>query len=394
MPPQPEILFPGRRTQSDYKINWGQLRHGLGGGTMGDADPSTSSAEFFRQVLIPRNTLLFSEAPRLELPDLLELRASLLSAKDAGGLKRDLNLLEISEETIRAVDELHGPEALFRLFFLAGATDTREFRQYLHVIDFGINLRKNMWINDPEPIVCDNERLCSGGQLERFNHRLLSPSLSRKLYTAGDTFGSTVYGIGGPKILVSLPLIGADEYGYDAYTNGIDVVTSLQLRGFYGRFRLFDKLDALNAWKAGYPTWLLWFSMNASHSDLVVFVRREGDDLSRAQEQEVSVTPDRVQKKEVVCDARELSWARNDGKAASKEPRVQVHFDQQGKMISKQHYEAEELERSGASEMLETYVENCVPDGTLAVVDESGDVSQYPESHEMYSLSAAWDRAT
>jgi hypothetical protein len=87
-----------------------------------------------------------------------------------------------------------------------------------------------------------------------------------------------VYGLGGPRILVSHPFQGRTEDIYDLYANSIDVVTSLCLRGYRGTFHLLDYLPGLNPEIEGVPAWALWFSIIAAHSDLIIFVKEfEGD---------------------------------------------------------------------------------------------------------------------
>jgi len=70
--------------------------------------------------------------------------------------------------------------------------------------------------------------------LSRLNLNVLRPSLSRKIYNPGRHEGYVVYGLGGPRILVSYPFHGATDEEYDVYTNSIDAVTSLTMRGYHG----------------------------------------------------------------------------------------------------------------------------------------------------------------
>jgi hypothetical protein len=135
--------------------------------------------------------------------------------------------------------------------------------------------------------------------------------------------------------------------------------------------------------------------MVACHSDLVVFVHRNDEDLSSAQQNEVLFTPDRVQKVDLVFGANELSWAAPaDREAPSHQDREVFYFDEGGRSISRLEYDAEELRRSGSSEFLDSYPDAWVRDGMLAVVDEAGHLSYYRESDELYSLSEASDRVS
>ncbi len=119
----------------------------------------------------------------------------------------------------------------------------------------------------------DNERLPAGDVVGDFNCNVLQPSLSRKLYNPGRHPGYLVYGLGGPRILVSHPFRGATGELYDVYANSADVVTSLILDGYNGSFLFLDNLVGLNTDVRGVPAWLVWFSLIAVHSDIVLFIR-------------------------------------------------------------------------------------------------------------------------
>jgi hypothetical protein len=90
------------------------------------------------------------------------------------------------------------------------------------------------------------------------------------------------------------------------------VVTSLMVRGYFGTFLLLDSLEGLNRQHFGQPGWLIWFSIIAAHSDLVLFVREKGKALSGSQLQEAAFTPNRVGKKIVELNSGELTWAKQD----------------------------------------------------------------------------------
>ena len=47
----------------------------------------------------------------------------------------------------------------------------------------------------------------------------------------------------------------------------------------------------------GVPAWLIWFSVIAAHSDIVLFVKEYEEDFGLAQQREIEFTPDRIQKK-------------------------------------------------------------------------------------------------
>jgi hypothetical protein len=157
---------------------------------------------------------------------------------------------------------------------------------------------------------CDNNKLPQCEDLAKFNSHVISPSLSRKLYRPGLNHGFLVYGLGGPKILISHPFQGIRGDKYDLYNNSSEVISTLHNQGYYGRLLLFDYVPGLNFEIQGVPAWVLWFSIIAAHSDLVLFIKEYDQGFSQAQKQEIEFTPDRVQKKIVEIPHQDFIWTK------------------------------------------------------------------------------------
>jgi hypothetical protein len=227
---------------------------------------------------------------------------------------------------------------------------------------------------DPVELACDNDRLPQSDRLTEFNSTVLQPSLARKLYNPGRHPGYLVYGLGGPKILVSHPFRGAKGELYDIYGNSLDVVTSLMMRGYRGTFLFFDYLPGLNFEMEGVPAWLLWFSLVAGHSDLVVFVKYGGE-FGRSQEFEAEFTPNRVQKKIVEIPDGELQWA-------EEHEFREIDFYAAGEAGSTKE-DFYRVEAEHAKPFLDGYVHPGVPDALIRI-DESGQAMQFPLDYPMY----------
>ena len=226
---------------------------------------------------------------------------------------------------------------------------------------------------------CDNETLPQSPRLERFNTNLIQPSLSRKLYRAGRHHGSLVYGFGGPRILVSHPFQGSTRDIYDVYNNSLDVVTSLNLRGIEGTFHFLDNLPGLNFDVGGVPAWLIWFSVIAAHSDIVLFVKEYEEDFGLAQQREIEFTPDRIQKKVIEIPHTELKWAKE---TELKDVPV-MYIGRNGAMTEGEWFG---MEAEHARPFVENYVAPIpgLPRDTLVRLDEAGVPRMYPLDYPVY----------
>ena len=287
------------------------------------------------------------------------------------------NLGSVSESMLTDVAAAYGEGGLFQLAGLAMSLDEGEFQHFFSVTRDWLAIRSTITSNEVMPLAPDNEMLRQSPEGALLALNVLQPSLSRKLYRAGRHHGSLVYGLGGPRILVSHPFRGRSGDIYDVYNNSLDVVTSLYMRGFDGAFHFLDYLPGLEAKVNGVPGWLAWFSIIAAHSDLIVFIRDPEAGFRTAQRQEIEFTPDRVHKKIVDVPRAELTWAKTSD--AAELPRMYVG---EGGMMSEEEWFAMEAEH--AMPFIESYSDGGFPQDRLFVLDEAGEVSQYPLGYPVY----------
>lgn len=327
------------------------------------------------KLLIKKNVLLRGGEPTLSLEDALRMRDALRAEHLAD---KNLVQLESALSSVEAVHMLYGESGLFRLFFFASANRNDDFDHFYEVIAWIMALAQMSRPDQEYALQCDNQRLPEGVDLLRFNSHVMIPSLSRKLYNPGRHFGYLVYGIGGPRILVSLPFKGATSSMYDVYTHSVDVATSLITRGYHGSFLFLDNLPGLNREIEGVPSWLLWFSLIAAHSDLVIYISIDNK-LTSAQMQEAAYTPDRVQKKIVDMPGRELRWAEQSKEL---DPSRTIWIVE-GKTVTWDEYL--EYEASHAKPLLEGYSQPIGRrDGLIRFDAESGETKLYPWDYPLY----------
>jgi hypothetical protein len=306
----------------------------------------------------------------------------------AEGKNAQLNLAKVSEEAIAQVHEHWGESGLLQLLILAMSTDAREFDHFYGLTKGILALENEIDGGKTQSIQYDNASLPSGNRLSAFATNVLNPSLSRKLYRAGTHHGSLVYGLGGPRILVSHPFQGYDpDIFYDVYANSIDVVTSLNLRGYHGTFHFLDHMPGLDYELAGFPAWALWFSVIATHSDIVLFVKEYEGAFGKSQQLEVALTPDRVRKKIVEIPHDELSWARKPDPIEGAE---KLYVTEQGS-ISKEEWNR--WEASHAAPFIDSYVAGRFPSDRLIVLREDR-VDEYPLDFPVYDPEANLGLAT
>ena len=290
-----------------------------------------------------------------------------------------LNLADVSEDMIRRIHSRYGPSGLFQLVTLAMAHDKNEFRHFFELVEGELSLRELVQESEGQELVCDNDRLKASAKLERLTTNVFQPSLSRKLYRAGRHHGSLVYGLGGVKILVSHPFQGVTEDIYDLYSNTIDVVTSLQFRGYEGTFHFLDLMPGLNFEVEGIPAWLVWFSVIAIHSDLVIYVKEYEGDFGKAQQMEMEFTPDSVQKKIVEIPHDELKWAK---KADMPKDALRWYFGKEGKMTEEEWYQ---MEAEHALPFIHNYTSAGYSRDRLFRIDEAGGIAEYPLDYSVYT---------
>jgi hypothetical protein len=283
------------------------------------------------------------------------------------------NLGRVPEETLNQIFELFGESGLFKLMFLCTYCQPSHFDHFHRVIEYEISQRKKWSTTRPVKLACDNSRLPEGANLAHFASNIVQPSLSRKLYNPGIRNGIVVYGIDGPRILVSHPFKGAGKEDYDVFTNSAEVVSGLIDRGFLGTFLFFDYLPGLSIEVYDTPAWLLWFSIISAHSDLVVYVTDKGD-LSSSQKLEAEFTPDRIAKKIVRFEADELRSAQDMKETDSLERMYVIP----GKGRPATLAEWNEMEAKFALTFIEEYYRDEFPADRIFQLSESGDVSEHP----------------
>lgn len=339
--------------------------------------PSVLSSILSSPKRIKQNVVLHSAKHGMELDHLLVLKQAGDLAKKMTGA--ELNLAYLTEGQIRDVHAAFGPDGLLQVMMLTMGTEKYEFDLFMGTMPGESVLDALSQGSPAAELVCDNAFLPQSVKLNGFNANVLQPSLSRKLYRAGRHHGSLVYGVGGPRILVSHPFREIDDDIYDLYQNSVDVVTSLQVRGYFGQMHLLDYLPGLNHLVDGVPAWAVWFSVIAAHSDLVIFVKMSDREFGPSQRVEIEMTPDRVQKKIVEMPPDELKWAK---KAAIPEGAGKMYIGEKGVMSEEEwhHMEAEH-----AAPFIENYTSSGFPHDRLIVIDESGAVLEYPLDYPLYS---------
>ena len=330
--------------------------------------------------LIPSNPHLHVGGPSLACDKLLLIREASLKGLEMGvpearesNLVR--NLTSVSEESIRKVLSSYGEKALMRLWILAVGHEPDEFRHFQAVIDGELRMVPLLDASPARTLTLDNARLRASPTIDRFCHNVVNSGLSRKIYIPGRREGYLVHGLGGPRILLSLPFHGTNRYHYPVFENTIDVVTSLNIRGYLGTFLALDRLDSLAAEYRGVPGWLVWFSYISSQSDLVLFVSEKGSGLSPAQLREAAMTPDRVPKKIVELDETELLWAKAS-QVEGDQDLVRTYSLPGRGFVSEAEYLS--AERAFAQQFIDLYDRGSFPDDRLIALHEDGQVLEYP----------------
>ena len=332
-----------------------------------------------QRVDLPVNLLLDSSGPTLALSDfLLLLQVSRAGAEldvEKPGFFASLDIL--SDDFVRAIHAEGGDGALFRLKFLmmsAAESDNRHFCSYLRdtMLLASVFAAREAALFEP-----DNALLPADPGIDRFAHNVLNPDLSRKLFNPGVHDGYLVYGLNRPRVLVSMPFKAGSEYTYDVYRNSLDVATSLNMRGYFGTFLMFDYLEGLGRDIDGVPAWLIFFSLIATHADAVLFVAEGAGGLTDAQRREAALTPDRVPKKIVTLRENELTWAKSDDTPPGLEV---MHIGEKG-IMSKD--DALERDAAFAMPMIEQYERGSFPNDRLIVLGDGSVLELFPDGRRV-----------
>jgi hypothetical protein len=329
-------------------------------------------------IRIKRNVLLEGAEKTMALTEAMLLKQVSELAAGLTGESSASSLARVSDDQLIAVESAYGAGGVYRLAYMASAHSPGDFEHFFSLMAEDLMMAPVRAEMEQHELSCDNERLPQSQELDKLALNVLQPSLSRKLYNPGRHPGYLVYGLGGPKILVSHPFrgIAASREVYDVYRNSIDVVTSLMIRGFNGTFLFLDNLLGLDAEVQGIPAWLAWFAIVSAHSDLVVYIEDPERGLTDSQRREVAFTPDRVQKKAVEIPADELMWA-----TAHEDVVVDLYLSG-GAVQTKEDFYAQETEH--ARPMIEQYASGGFPTDMLYRLDEEGDWTDYPLDYPLY----------
>ncbi len=335
--------------------------------------------------IINRNILLRGHSPNISLEDIVKLKEfadiclkhGQINEINPSDSSMIVNLTKISKEDIITIHKTYGNEGLFKLQFLLSTTAKEEFNHFYDVITDELVFSK--MLNYGEEIILDNKLIPQNNAVNDFNTNVVQPSFSRKIYNPGRHHGYLVYGIGGPRILVSHPFQGIDGNleAYDIYNNTVDVVSSLILRGYYGTFMFLDYLPGLNYKINGIPAWVIWFSVIATHSDLVIYVKEYEEDFGYSQQMELEYTSNLVQKKIVEIQHSELKWAKME------EIKVDeiLYVGKNGRMSQEEWYR---MEAEHAMPFINNFVDLSFPKDRFIQINEDGSVKEFPLHFNFY----------
>jgi hypothetical protein len=350
-------------------------------------DSVSQFLQLFKQVWQPRvpikiNLLLRGGEKEAGLDQILAMKWLAELGKQSGE-EKGANLATVPEETIRDVEARYGKTGLFQLMGLAMSTSPSEFKHFFDQISSLLNCRRVFGVQEGPELACDNDRLRADPKLAQFPFNMVQPSLSRKLYRAGVHPGSLVYGLGGPRILISHPFRGVFEDTYDVYMNALDVVTTLNMRGIEGTFHLLDLMPGLDDKVKGVPAWLVWFGIIAAHSDLVIFIKEHEGDFGPSQKLEMGITPDTVQKKIIEIPHGELKWAKK-AEVEANLPRMYVGKDG---LMTKDAWG--QMEAEHAMPFVKLYAESNFPRDRWIRIDEAKQIEAYTLDSPVYDFEDA-----
>jgi hypothetical protein len=285
----------------------------------------------------------------------------------------------ISARQLEDVNALYGPSGLYKLLLLSAKEAPTRFTHFSSLIISSLS-KHSTYMHVTK---YDNADLPQASCVSRFNSNVLMSSLSRELYNPGCRHGTLVYGLGGPKILISHSFRDVDgEISCDSYRVSLEIIRALMTRGYTGTFLFIDNPFEPDLKIQGYQASLLWFSMISVHSDMVIFVRGSGEKFGRTQKNEIEVTPDRVQKKIVDLSREEVYRLREPHRTSSYAVNEKgASSGRLGKM------EAHTIEL-----LLREYVRPGWPNDRLIKIEESGEIREYPLAYRAYRFSSSGDR--
>lgn len=333
---------------------------------------------------IPINTLNRGGEKEISREQIISLYDALLEARRLGHADVEQtylhrNITSVSKEDIGRIDKRYGPKGLFNLVFLAQTNSREEFSHVFQLIRDNLiflDLLDNPEISEftkgaSSVLSFDNSRLKACHGLNNFDHNVFNPEAARKVFSPGSKPGYVVYGLGGPRILVSHPFKGRRKLSYAVYENSVDVVTSLNQRGYYGTFLFLDNIAGLEYDVHGIPAWLAWFSYIASVSDLVLFIKEHDGGFGPSQQMEIDYTPDRVNKKIVEIPSEELQWAK-----ASEDDLQMVSIGPNG-VMENSDFDKLVGDKTHARVFIEIYANNGFPKDRIVRIAEGGEIEEY-----------------
>jgi hypothetical protein len=317
---------------------------------------------------IKTNRVLGGSENETPLEVLIQLSEVARLAHERGEL--DSNLRFLSEELIWSVHRRYGGHGLTNLIVLAMGHDQWEFTHFIDYLKVSLMLQDTT--KESAPIELDNNRLPAKRSLLFFNTTYFQTTIARPLYAAGRHPGALVYGVSGPRILVSHPFQGIVGDIYNMYDNASDLITALTYRGYHGRFHFLDCMSGLDDEINGVPRWAIWFSIIAQHSDLVIFAKRFDGDFGSAQALESHVTPDWVPKKIVEIPIAEIQNA----ETPKIDPEVNRVYATEKGVVSKVEWDS--LQRQYSAPFIDAWVQGNIPRDRFVYMRESGAITEYP----------------
>jgi hypothetical protein len=312
-----------------------------------------------------------NEAP---LENLIQLSRFARLAHEQGEL--DNNLRFLSEEVVSGVHRRYGGHGLTNLIVLAMGHEQWEFTHFLDYLKVSLMLQNAT--EERVPLELDNKRLPARRSLLFFNTTYFQTSLARPLFAAGRHPGSLVYGVTGPRILISHPFQGIAGAIYNMYDNASDLVAALTYRGYHGRFHFLDYMSGLDGEINGVPRWAIWFSIIAQHADLVIFVKRFDGELGPAQLLESTVIPDWVLKKIEEVPIQGMQNA----ETPKVDPNAKREYATEKGVVSKE--ELDSLQRQYSAPFIDVWVKGNIPRDRFVHMGESGIVDEYPLDYPLF----------
>ena len=334
----------------------------------------SSGRVFGSRYRIVRNVLLAGEGKGLDLERFLTLK-KVADLGDASFMGREANLALITEDFARQVHEAYGDAGLLELVLLVRGQDRPDVTHFLEPIE-GI-MALDSAVDEPEEMElvpdADLPRAFDGSA--PLATRALRTDWARRLYRPGLHAAASVYGLGGPRILVSCPRSEGE-----LLSGARQVLTGLLVRGFRGRFHVLGPSQGLDAQVNGLAAQDAWFSLVAAHSDLVVFVRDSARGLDARQERELCFLPPWVRAKIVDLPA---SGGQGDSLPVSSGEAPRVYFED-GAILSEEAWRRKEAERSIA--LVREFVTGQGPRDRWSCRDEAGRVTEYPLDFDVYGV--------